>query len=166
MLVKQYKLSVRRWTNSGDLRYCMVTLVNIIALYTRKLLWEQSFNILMLTTTTATKVIMWDEECFNLIVVNISQYICVSNNHILHFKPTQCYINYISIKLEKSGKKKKNPPPVQGTRVQSLVWEDPTCLGAAKPMHHNYWTCALEPVLHNKRSHCNEKPVHCNEDPM
>ena len=23
----------------------------------------------------------------------------------------------------------------------------------------------LEPVLHNKRSHHNEKPVHCNEDP-
>ena len=24
----------------------------------------------------------------------------------------------------------------------------------------------LEPVLHNKRSHCNEKPVHSNKDPM
>ena len=23
----------------------------------------------------------------------------------------------------------------------------------------------LEPVLHSKRSHCNEKPAHCNEDP-
>ena len=47
--------------------------------------------------------------------------------------------------------------------------------GAIKPMHHNYWTCtlqprsrncrsprALEPVLHNKRSPCSEKPVHCN----
>ena len=22
----------------------------------------------------------------------------------------------------------------------------------------------LEPVLHNKRSHCNKKPVHCNEE--
>ena len=22
----------------------------------------------------------------------------------------------------------------------------------------------LEPVLHNKRSHCNEKPTHCNEE--
>ena len=27
---------------------------------------------------------------------------------------------------------------IQGTRVQSLVQEDPTCHGAAKPMHHNY----------------------------
>ena len=72
--------------------------------------------------------------------------------------------------------------PVQGTRVRALVWEDPTCRGAAKPVRHNYWACALEPathnywacvpqllkpvclepVLHNKRSHCNEKPTHRN----
>ncbi|KAJ8779016.1 hypothetical protein J1605_012867 [Eschrichtius robustus] len=28
--------------------------------------------------------------------------------------------------------------PTQGTRVQALVREDPTCRGAAKPMRHNY----------------------------
>ena len=28
--------------------------------------------------------------------------------------------------------------PMQGTWVRSLVWEDPTCHGATKPMHHNY----------------------------
>ena len=28
--------------------------------------------------------------------------------------------------------------PMQGTRVQALVWEDPTCLGAKKPVCHNY----------------------------
>ena len=28
--------------------------------------------------------------------------------------------------------------PVQGTRVRALVWEDPTCRGATKPVHHNY----------------------------
>ena len=38
--------------------------------------------------------------------------------------------------------------PVQGTRVQSLVQEDPTCLGAAEPRR-----C-------NKRSPHNEKPTH------
>ena len=68
---------------------------------------------------------------------------------------------------------------MQGTWVQALVREDPTCRGATKPMRHNYWACALEParhnywahvpqllksarleaVLHNKRSHRNEKPV-------
>ena len=28
--------------------------------------------------------------------------------------------------------------PTQGTRVQVLVWEDPTCHGATKPVSHNY----------------------------
>ena len=71
---------------------------------------------------------------------------------------------------------------MQGTRVRAVVWEDPTCCGATKPVHHNYWACALEPtshnysahvpqllkpvrlepVLRNKRSRCNEKPVHRN----
>ena len=74
--------------------------------------------------------------------------------------------------------------PIQGTRVWALVWEDPTCCGAAKPVHHNYWACALEPashnfwahvpqllkpvrlepVLHSKRSHHNEKAVHRNKE--
>ena len=26
----------------------------------------------------------------------------------------------------------------QGTRVRALVWEDPTCRGATKPVRHNY----------------------------
>ena len=74
--------------------------------------------------------------------------------------------------------------PMQWTRVRSLVWEDPTCRGATRSMCHNYWACALEPVSHNywacepqllkpaclepvvcnKRSHRNEKPVHRNEE--
>ena len=27
--------------------------------------------------------------------------------------------------------------PMQGTQVQALVWEDPTCRGATKPVSHN-----------------------------
>ena len=34
---------------------------------------------------------------------------------------------------------------MQGTRVRSLVWEDSTCCRATKPVHRNYWACALEP---------------------
>ena len=61
---------------------------------------------------------------------------------------------------------------MQGTQVQSLVWEDPTCLGATKPEYHNYQDCPVqqlqkpvhpEPVLHSKRSRCNEKPVNNQE---
>ena len=74
--------------------------------------------------------------------------------------------------------------PTQGTRVRSLVQEDPTCHGATKPMCHNYWACALEPTSHNywacepqllkptrlepvllnKRSHCNEKTAHHSKE--
>ena len=74
--------------------------------------------------------------------------------------------------------------PLQGTQVQALVQEDPTCRGATKPVCHNYRAHApqllslcsrarkpqllkparLEPLLHNKRSHRSEKPTHCNEE--
>ena len=37
----------------------------------------------------------------------------------------------------------------QGTQVRALVREDPTCRGATKPVHHNYWVCTLEPMHHN-----------------
>ena len=74
--------------------------------------------------------------------------------------------------------------PMQGTWVQALVQEDPTCRGATKPVRHNYWACSLEPASHNywahvsqllkpmclepmlcnKRSHRNKKHVHRNEE--
>ena len=74
--------------------------------------------------------------------------------------------------------------PMQGIWVRSLVREDPTWLGATKPVCHNYWACTLEPtshnywarvpqllkpvclepILRNKRSHHNEKPVDHNEE--
>ena len=53
-------------------------------------------------------------------------------------------------------------PPVQ---AGSLVWEDPVCCGAAKPMRHKCGASALEPALCNKRSHQNGKLVYCNKDP-
>ena len=28
--------------------------------------------------------------------------------------------------------------PMQGTRVRALVWEDPTCRGATRPVSHHY----------------------------
>ena len=38
---------------------------------------------------------------------------------------------------------------MQGTRVRSLVREDPTCRRATKLVRHNYWACALEPTSYN-----------------
>ena len=52
--------------------------------------------------------------------------------------------------------------PMQETWVWSLIWEDPTCRRATKPLHCSYWVCAqgqelkllspcvLEPMLHNR----------------
>ena len=45
-----------------------------------------------------------------------------------------------------SGSVEKN---LQETRVWSLIWEDPMCRGAAKPMCHSYWACALDPRSRN-----------------
>ena len=44
--------------------------------------------------------------------------------------------------------------PMQGTWVQALVWEDPTCRRATKPVCHNYRACALEPASHNTEPAC------------
>ena len=38
---------------------------------------------------------------------------------------------------------------MQGTPVQSLVWEDPTCHMATEPVGHNLWARALEPASCN-----------------
>ena len=44
--------------------------------------------------------------------------------------------------------------PVQGPRVPFPLRKGSTCQGAMKPMGNNYWTCTLEPMLCNKKSHC------------
>ena len=45
--------------------------------------------------------------------------------------------------------------PMQGTWVQSLVWEDPTCRGANKPVWRNYWSpCAATIGTATVRSLC------------
>ena len=64
---------------------------------------------------------------------------------------------------------------MQGSPVQSLVLKESTWLEATKPVCHNYWAhtleplshshwslCTPEPVLCNRRSHCNGNTAHCN----
>ena len=43
--------------------------------------------------------------------------------------------------------------PMQGTRVWTLVLEDPTYRAATKPVHPNFWACTLEPLSHNQRAY-------------
>ena len=47
---------------------------------------------------------------------------------------------------------------MQETWVQSLVRENPTCHRATKPVCRSYWAHVLEPMFHNKRICCSEKP--------
>ena len=58
----------------------------------------------------------------------------------------------------------KNPPANAGDTgsIPDPERKDPTCCGVTKPVHQNYGACALQSVLHNKKSHLNEKPLHCN----
>ena len=44
--------------------------------------------------------------------------------------------------------------PMQGTRVWALIREDPTCRGATKPVHHNFWSS-----LPRARAPQQEKPL-------
>lgn len=49
--------------------------------------------------------------------------------------------------------------PMQGTRVQFLIWEDSTCHRTA-----NLGSTTTEPVLQNKSSHYSEKSEHHNKE--
>ena len=67
----------------------------------------------------------------------------------------------------------KNPPANAGDTGSIPDLADPTYCKATKPMHYNYWACALvpsscnywspqslEPVLCNERGHYSEEPAH------
>ena len=100
------------------------------------------------------------------------KYILDSKSEDLGFHSVQCSSTSLSFNLHFYSNRELGLPVVQwlrahlimqGTLVRSLVLEDSTCPGAAKPWCHNYWKpYALEPVLWNKRSYCNVQFVHCN----
>ena len=53
---------------------------------------------------------------------------CIINNiHLKISRGTSLVAQWLRICL-----------PMQGTRIQSLVQEDPTCRGTTKPVCHNY----------------------------
>ena len=54
--------------------------------------------------------------------------------------------------------------PMQGTRVQSLVWEDPTCLGASAPQLLRPHAATTEARAPRARALQQEKPAHRNEE--
>ena len=52
--------------------------------------------------------------------------------------------------------------PMQGTWILSMVQEDLPRYKATKTASHNISACTLEPVLCNKKSHCNKMLICCN----
>ena len=62
--------------------------------------------------------------------------------------------------------------PMQGTWILPMVQEDLTCYKATTTASHSISACTLEPVLCNKKTHCNKMPICCNwrkpipRDPM
>ena len=131
------------------------------------------FRVLRSSTPVKFECSPWDikrSTCFQNSNLNIHINVCTSLKYLMG---TSLVAQWLRIRL-----------PMQGTQVQALVWEDPTCHRATKLMRHNYWACALEPkshnywacmpqllkptrlepVLCNKRSHRSEKPTHSNEE--
>ena len=53
--------------------------------------------------------------------------------------------------------------PVCSWQVGSLVWEDSTCCGATKCVHHRHWPSALETACHNYWINKSNKNVDHNE---
>ena len=104
------------------------------------------------------KIQCWEQPCIVYFLSNIHAF---SIGQSPYNRGSCGWVQWLRISL-----------PMQGTRVQALVQEDPTCRGATKPVSHNYWARVLqllkperlEPMLCNKRSHHNEKPVHCNKE--
>ena len=65
----------------------------------------------------------------------------------------------------------KGPPANAGDTVWSLVWEDPTAMeqlslwpATPEPTRGNYWSPQQRAMLHNTRSHNNEKPTYHSEE--
>ena len=81
-----------------------------------------------------------------LVILNSCCYSCYRmTHHLLRSNKTQEDKNYkASLVAQRSG----ILLPMQGMQVRALVWENPTCRGAARPMCCSCWACALEPVSH------------------
>ena len=59
----------------------------------------------------------------------------------------------------------KSPPATAGDTGSIIGGGRSTGCRAATPMCHNYWSLSpLEAMLHNKKSHCNEKVMYHNEE--
>ena len=78
-----------------------------------------------------------------LIVVILLQHTQISNHYIVYLKIIQCFMSITPQKMALPGASLvaqwlRICLPMQEARVRALVWEDPTCHGATRPVSHNY----------------------------
>ena len=73
----------------------------------------------------------WVDGSVGPLMINMQHLNVLTNSFLICFSIllnwTSLVVQWLRISL-----------PMQGTRVQALVREDPTCRGATKPVRHNY----------------------------
>lgn len=119
------------------------------------------------------KTLTWHFKSFSVVLPSLYPHLFLKGDHYLDslsFKDrTALVVEWLRI-----------PLTMQGTQVWSQVQEDPAWPRTTKPVicnhwalepeSYNYWTCVLqlikptcpEPMLPDKKSHYDEKPVHRN----
>ena len=82
-------------------------------------------SVVCLITSPASKPIHWAPTMPQVLLLALVRR---SRGNLKWQSRTSLMVQWIKIWLQ-----------MQATWVWSLVWEDPTCHGAAKPVHHKYW---------------------------
>ena len=113
-------------------------------------------------TASRYGVSFWDNEMFwNQTVVTVARPCeCTKLHWLVNFGRGNCMVCELHLNKKFFWFKKEKVVslvaqwlrihlPMQGTWVQALVQEDPTCRRATKPVHHNYWACTPQPVSHD-----------------
>ena len=100
--------------------------------------FQINFRVSLLSSFLRKLLVLWLEIYWIYRFRNIDMFIII-NDHIKSVKwGSSLVAQCLRIHL-----------PMQGTQVQALVREDPTCRRATKSVRHNYWACTLEPMSHN-----------------
>ena len=74
-------------------------------------------------------------QLFNSAIVAQKQPSMHANEH--GYTPTKLYFQKQMVGASLVAQWLRTCLPMQGTRVQALVWGDPTCRGATGPVSHN-----------------------------
>ena len=93
-----------------------------------------------------------DRQCVSYKPGTLPLLICPSSPH--HYKSSACFTKLsqslkVMLRANLVGQWLRTCFARQETPVWSLIWEDPTCLKASKPVRRNCWVHTLEPICCN-----------------